>query len=161
MKRYGPLIAVPGALAVGDPGRFHLRLTPEAVLFRQGTEEHGITPWSRIERVLLDVPTTRFRLPGLVSTIVLGALTFLTLDSVDMDPDDGAVEVTVDGEPVTAPLSRHHVGGYWTPTVDGAHRLLQHLIDHPEQRSLLARPEQLIDVAARLARGSASGTSGE
>lgn len=160
MKRYGPLIIVPGALAVGDPGRHHLRLTPDAVLFRDGSENRGIVPWIQVERVLIDVPVTRFRLPGLVSTIVIGALTFLAVSDLGMDPDDGTVDVQIDGESTTAPLSRHHVGGYWAPTVDGAHRLLQHLIDHPEQRSLLARPESLLDVAARLARSAASGTSG-
>ncbi|MDR6141430.1 hypothetical protein QE375_000984 [Microbacterium foliorum] len=160
MKRYGPLIVVPGALAVGDPGRHHLRLTPDAVLFRDGSENRGIVPWIQVERVLIDVPVTRFRLPGLVSTIVIGALTFLAVSDLGMDPDDGTVDVQIDGESTTAPLSRHHVGGYWAPTVDGAHRLLQHLIDHPEQRSLLARPESLLDVAARLARSAASGTSG-
>lgn len=159
MKRYGPLIVVPGALAVGDPGRHHLRLTPDAVLFRDGSENRGIVPWIQVERVLIDVPVTRFRLSGLVSTIVIGALTFLAVSDLGMDPDDGTVDVQIDGESTTAPLSRHHVGGYWAPTVDGAHRLLQHLIDHPEQRSLLARPESLLDVAARLARSAASGTS--
>lgn len=160
MKRYGPLIVVPGALAVGDPGRHHLRLTPDAVLFREGSENRGIVPWTQVERVLLDVPVTRFRLPGLVSTIVIGALTFLALSDLGMDPDDGTVDVLIDGESTSAPLSRHHVGGYWAPAVDGAHRLLQHLIDHPEQRTLLARPESLLDVAARLARSGATGTSG-
>lgn len=160
MKRYGPLIVVPGALAVGDPGRHHLRLTPEAVLFRDGAENRGIVAWDQVERVLLDVPVTRFRLPGLVSTIVIGVLTFLALSDLGMDPEDGTVDVQIDGESTTVPLSRHHVGGYWAPTVDGAHRLLQHLIDHPEQRSLLARPEPLIDVAARLARSAATGPSG-
>lgn len=160
MKRYGPLIVVPGALAVGDPGRHHLRLTPDAVLFRDGSENRGIVPWIQVERVLIDVPVTRFRLPGLASTIVIGALTFLAVSDLGMDPDDGTVDVQIDGESTTAPLSRHHVGGYWAPTVDSAHRLLQHLIDHPEQRSLLARPESLLDVAARLARSAASGTSG-
>ncbi|MBT2476295.1 hypothetical protein J7E68_17390 [Microbacterium sp. ISL-103] len=160
MKRYGPLIVVPGALAVGDPGRHHLRLTPDAVLFREGTENRGIVAWEQIERVLLDVPVTRFRLPGLVSTIVIGALTFLALSDLGMDPEDGTVDVLIDGESTNAPLSRHHVGGYWAPTVDGAHRLLQHLIDHPEQRSLLARPAPLIDVAARLARSAPTGPSG-
>ena len=143
MKRYGPLIVVPGALAIGDPGRHHLRLTPDAVLFRRGTENTGILPWSQVDRVVLDVPTTR---------LVIGALTFLTLDSLDLDPEDGAIAVTAMGETTTTPLSRHHVGGYWAPTVDGAHRLLEHLIAHSEQRALLARPESLLDVAAKLAR---------
>lgn len=103
----------------------------------------------------MSVPTTRFRLPGLVGTVVLGALTAVALSDIGIDPDDGAVTLTVDGEPLTVPLSRHHVGGYWAPTVAGAHSLLAYLIENPEQRALLAHPEQLIDVAAQLARGAA------
>ena len=154
MKRYGPLIAVPDALAVGDPGRNHLRLTPDAVILRDGVDSRGIVPWSRVERIELDVPTTRFRLPGLVGTIVLGALTAVALSDLGVDPDDGALTLTVDGEDQVMPLSRHHVGGYWAPTVDGAHNLLAHLIANPEQRALLAHPEPLIDIAAQLARES-------
>jgi len=155
VKRYGPLIAVPEALAVGDPGRNHLRLTPDAVILREGAESRGILSWASVERIAMDVPTTRFRLPGLLGTIVLGALTAVALSDLGVDPDDGAVTLTVDGEPMTVPLSRHHVGGYWAPTVTGAHRLLAHLIENPEQRALLVHPEQLVDVAAQLARGTA------
>lgn len=152
MKRYGPLIAVPGALAVGDPGRHHLRLTPEAAIVRAGEEEAGIFLWDDIERVVMDVPTTKFRLPGLVSTLALSVVTVLTADTLDLDPDDGGVELVIAGETVRRPLSRHHVGGYWAPTVRGAHALLAHLIGTPEQRALLSRPESVIDVAAKLAR---------
>lgn len=155
MRRYGPLIAVPEALAVGDPGRNHLRLTPDAVILRDGADSTGIVSWSDLEAIVLDVPTTRFRLPGLVGTVVLGALTALVLSDLGVDPEDGSVSLTVDGEKTVMPLSRHHVGGYWAPTVTGAHRLLTHLIENPEQRALLAHPEPLIDIAAQLARGAA------
>ena len=154
MKRFGPLIVVPEALAVGDPGRHHLRLTPDAVIIREGVDNRGIVSWSELDTIVMDVPTTRFRLPGLVSTILLGALTAAMLTDPGVDPDDGSVTLTVDGESRTLPLSRHHVGGYWEPAVMGAHRLMAHLIAHPEQRALLTHPEPLIDVAARLARGT-------
>ncbi len=154
MKRYGPLIAVPGALAVGDPGRNHVRLTPDAVILREGAENRGIVTWDGLDRITLDVPTTSFRLPGLVGTVVLGALTAIALSDLGVDPDDGWVTLVVDGEPRVMPLSRHHVGGYWGPTLDGAHRLLAHLVAHPEQRALLAHPEPLVDTAAQLARES-------
>lgn len=152
MKRFGPLIVVPEALAVGDPGRHHLRLTPDAVIIREGVESRGIVPWADVDEIVLDVPTTGFRLPGLVGTILLGALTAALLTDPGVDPDDGAATMTVGGETRTVPLSRHHVGGYWAPTVTGAHRLIAHLIAHPEQRALLAHPAPLIDVAAQLAR---------
>lgn len=155
MKRYGPLLAVPGALAVGDPGRHHLRLTPDAVVLRNGAENRGIIPWDRVDRIELDVPTTRFPLPGLVGTIVLGMLSAIALSDLGVEPDDGTLTITVVGEAQRSPLSRHHVGGYWKPTVDGAHRLLDQLVAVPEQRALLARPEALVDVSAKLARSTA------
>ncbi|PQZ61129.1 MULTISPECIES: hypothetical protein [unclassified Microbacterium] len=154
MRRYGPLIVVAEALAVGDPGRNHLRLTREAVIIREGIENRGIVAWTDVEAIALDVPTTKFRLPGLVSTLLLGALTAAMLSDPGVDPDDGSVTLTIGGELRTVPLSRHHVGGYWAPTLVGAHRLIAHLIAHPEQRALLAHPEPLIDVAAQLARGT-------
>ncbi|MGH3689065.1 MAG: hypothetical protein ACRDT7_02805 [Microbacterium sp.] len=154
MRRYGPLIVVAEALAVGDPGRNHLRLTRDAVIIREGIENRGIVSWTDVETITLDVPTTKFRLPGLVSTVLLGALTAAMLSDPGVDPEDGSITLIVDGESRTLPLSRHHVGGYWAPTVVGAHRLIAHLIAHPEQRALLAHPEPLIDVAAQLARGS-------
>lgn len=154
MNRYGPLIVVPEALAVGDPGRNHLRLAPDAVIIREGVENRGIVSWADVEAIVMDVPTTRFRLPGLVGTLLLGALTAAMLTDPGVDPDDGSVTMTVAGEPRILPLSRHHVGGYWAPTVTGAHRLIAHLIAHPEQRALLAHPEPLIDVAVQLARGA-------
>ncbi|WP_460795663.1 hypothetical protein [Microbacterium sp. GXF0217] len=155
MKRYGPLIAVEGTLAVGDPGRHHVRLTPDAVVIRNGGTGRGLFSWDDVERVTLNVPTTRFRLPGLVSTVAIGALTVVTADMIDLDPDDGSLEIVANGTTETRPLSRHHVGGYWAPTVTGTHRLLAHLIESPSQRTLLAHPESLIDVAAKLARSVA------
>ena len=56
MKRYGPLIAVPGAVAIGDPGRYHLRLTPDAVILRDGAEGGGRLAGRRDDLVQLDAP---------------------------------------------------------------------------------------------------------
>ncbi|WP_217183803.1 hypothetical protein [Streptomyces sp. AC495_CC817] len=156
MRRYGPLIAVGDALVVGDPGRHHLRLTNDGVIRREGAENRGILPWDRVQGITLHVPTTRFRLPGLLGTVVLGALTALALADLGIDPDDGSVTLRVEGEAQTSPLSRHHVGGYWAPTVTGAHLLLAHLLAHPEQRALLVHPERLIEIAATLARSGAA-----
>lgn len=152
MKRYGPLIAVDGALVVGDPGRHHLRLTPDAVALRDGQDDVESYTWAEIDGVTLYVPTTRFRLPGLASTVALSVVAALVPGTLDIDPDDAAVELVVAGESVTLPLSRHHVGGYWAPTVEGAHRLIGDLIRTPEQRALLTQPEHLVDLAAKLAR---------
>lgn len=155
MRRYGPLMAMGDALVVGDPGRSHLRLTPEAVIIREGTESGGVLAWASVEHLSLDVPTTRFRLPGFLGTVLLGAWAVVTMADPGIEPDDGSAHLTADGETRMLPLSRHHVGGYWAPTVKGANRLLAHLIGNPGQRALLARPEALVQLAARLARASA------
>lgn len=152
MKRYGPLIVADGALVVGDPGRGHLRLAEDAVVHRHGAGAGVVFAWEHLSSVRLDVPTTRFRYPGLASTIGLGLLAAAAQEDVGIGPDDGSVEVVARGETRRLDLGRHHVGGYWRPTVVGAQRLLDHLIGHPEQRRLLARPEVLVDLAAKLAR---------
>jgi len=152
MKRYGPLLAQPDALVLGDPGRHHLRMMPDAVNIRTGVESRGLLAWDRVESITMDVPTTRFRLPGFVGTLVLGAVSALAMDDLGIEPDDASMVIVAEGDATTHPLSRHHVGGYWAPTVMGAHRLMRHLIENPEHRALLATPEALIDTAARLAR---------
>lgn len=152
MKRFGPLIAVPEALAVGDPGRSHLRLTPDAVIRREGAEHRELLSWDRISLIHLDVPTTRFRYPGLIGTIGLGVLTAATGENLGIDPDDAAIDLVVDGEPRRVAVGRHHVGGYWVRAVTGAQRMLHHLLAHPEQRALLSRPERLVELASRMAR---------
>lgn len=152
MKRYGPLIAVPEALAVGDPGRWHLRLTPEGVLHRNGADLSALYAWEQVSRMDLDLRTTRFRYPGLLGTIGLGILTAVAQDNLGIDPDDGAVDLVIDGEPLRLTVGRHHVGGYWERTVRGAQRMLDHLLRNPQQRSLFAHPEALVELAARMAR---------
>jgi hypothetical protein len=152
MKRYGPLIVADGVLVVGDPGRGHLRLREDAVVHRHGAGAGVVFAWEHLSSVRLDVPTTGFRYPGLASTIGLGLLAAAAQEDVGIGPDDGSVEIIVNGESQRLDLGRHHVGGYWRPTVVGAQRLLDQLIAHPEQRRLLARPEVLVDLAAKLAR---------
>lgn len=155
MRRYGPLMAGDDALIVGDPGRSHLRLTPDAVIVREGTENSGILSWASVEHISLDVPTTRFRLPGLLGTVLLGAMSAFTMSDLGIEPDDGSVHLITDGEKQALSLSRHHVGGYWAPTVTGANRLLAHLVADAGHRALLSRPESLVDLSARLARSTA------
>jgi hypothetical protein len=152
MKRYGPLIVADGVFVVGDPGRGHLRLREDAVVHRRGAGAGVVFAWEHLSSVRLDVPTTGFRYPGLASTIGLGLLAAAAQEDVGIGPDDGSVEIIVNGESQRLDLGRHHVGGYWRPTVVGAQRLLDQLIAHPEQRRLLARPEVLVDLAAKLAR---------
>lgn len=155
MRRYGPLIVAEGALVVGDPGRGHLRLTEDVVVHRHGAGASRVFAWEHLSSVRLDVPTTGFRYPGLASTIGLGILAAAAQEDVGIGPDDGSVELIVRGEAQRLDLGRHHVGGYWRPTVVGAQLLLDQLIGHPEQRLLLARPEVLVDLAAKLARREA------
>lgn len=155
MRRYGPLLAAADALVVGDPGREHLRLTPAGVNHRNGRDLREGFAWEQLSMLHLDVPTTRFRYPGLVGTIGLGILSAAIQDDLGIDPDEGSVDVVVDGEPRRLALDRHHVGGYWDRTVVGAQRLLDQLLTHPDQRLLLVQPDALVGLAAKLARQAA------
>lgn len=152
MRRYGPLLAAPDALVVGDPGREHLRLTSGGVAHRNGREHRESFAWEQLSMLHLDVPTTRFRYPGLVGTIGLGILSAAVQDDLGIDPDEGSVDIVIEGEPRRLALDRHHVGGYWEPTVTGAQRLLDQLLARADQRALLKQPGALVGLAAKLAR---------
>lgn len=156
MRRYGPLIAGERRLLLGDPGRAHLSLSADGLTHRDGVEQRLSFGWQQLSLLALDLPTTRFRFPGLVGTVGLGLVAAAVQDDLGIGPDDiGAVDVVIDGEPRRLPLGRHHVGGYWVRSVIGAQRLLDHLLAHPAQRALLEQPRVLIDLAAKLARQDA------
>ncbi len=92
----------------------------QAVIIRRGAEGQGIVPWDDVEGIALDVPTTRFRLPGFFGTVLLGALTAAMLSDPGIEPDDGAVTLTVDGgehDAAAEPPSRR-----WLLAADGGWR---------------------------------------
>lgn len=150
MSRFGPLEARGNTLVLGDAGGHHAELTASALVLREFQEQPLSIDWSRVETVTLSVPETRFRLPGLVSTVGLAVLGSVTGDmGVGAEIDDGTLRVSVSGaDPIEMPITRHHVGGYWAKSVRAATALLNRLGSDPESRQLLDNPERVVKLLA-------------
>lgn len=150
MSRFGPLEARGDSLVLGDAGGHHAELTASALVLRKYREQPVSLDWSRIEDVTLTVPETRFRLPGLVTTVLLGIFGAIFHDwGVADDIEDGTLRVSVVGaDPVVMPVTRHHVGGYWTTSVRAASALLTRLVADPAARPMLANPERVVKLLA-------------
>ena len=150
MSRFGPLEARGDSLVLGDAGGHHAELTASALVLREYQEQAVSLDWSRIDDVSLSVPETRFRLPGLATTIGLGILgTLLVSWDIGSDIEDGTLRVSIRGaDPVVMPITRHHVGGYWTTSVRAASALLVRLVSDPASRPLLDDPERVVRLLA-------------
>ncbi|WP_150307708.1 hypothetical protein [Planctomonas psychrotolerans] len=156
MKRFGPLELPANALVLGDSAGSHVELTPAALVLRRFEADARHIPWTDVTSATLRVAETRFRWPGLATTVVIGLLAGIAGDwGLGSDePDEGEITIALrDGSVLTAPLTRHHVGGYWVRTVRAASALLRRMVDDPASRSLLATPERLIDLLARRQNG--------
>lgn len=149
--RFGPLHSVGGQLVVGDPGRRHLVLLPDAVHYRNDDEVEATFAWAGVTGIRLSLPTTRFRFPAAVSGVALSALTLFVQDDPQISPKDGAVAIDGD-EAFAAPLNCHHLGGYWQRTVDVAQDLIARFIEEPTSRTLLHHPDALIETVSSAAR---------
>ena len=150
MSRFGPLEARGSSLVLGDAGGHHAELTASALVLREYQEAPVSIAWTRIEDVTLTLPETRFRLPGLATTVGLGVLGAIFHDwNIGSEIDDGELRVAIAGaEPVVVPLTRHHVGGYWAKSVRAASALLARLVVDPASRPLVSEPERLVRLLA-------------
>lgn len=147
MTRYGPLEARDGLLAIGDLGGHHVRLTEAGVVVRRHGEEARHLGWELIDSADFDVRTTRFRWPGAVTTVLMGALGLIFQDWAIGDQDyDASLDVVLhDGALVHVDVTRHHVGRYWVKPVRATQALLARLVDDSESRMLLRDPERLLE----------------
>lgn len=152
MKRFGPLHASRQTLLIGDPGHRHLVLAEDGVRYRNEHELVASHEWDSIFDIRIEMPTTRFRFPGLVSGVVLSAIAIFIQDDPSIGPKDGTVTITIRNEKVTYPLSRHHLGGYWARSSAATQRLVDQLIMDASSRALLRHPGSLIRAAAAAAR---------
>jgi hypothetical protein len=150
MSRFGPLEARGTTLVLGDAGGHHAELTASALILREYKEPPLVLDWSRVESVALWVPETRFRLPGLATTVLLGVLGSIFHEwNVGDDIQDGTLTVSVTGaDPIVMPVTRHHVGGYWVKSVRAASALLSRLVSDPASRQLLDSPERVVKLLA-------------
>ncbi|MFU8947299.1 hypothetical protein ACLRGF_11265 [Mycetocola zhadangensis] len=150
MSRFGPLEARGSTLVLGDAGGHHAELTASALVLREYREQPLPLDWSRVENVTLEVPETRFRVPGFATTVGLGILGAIFHDwNIGEDIENGILTVSlVDADPVVMPITRHHVGGYWTKSVRAASALLSRLVSDPQSRELLDSPERVVRLLA-------------
>ncbi|WP_309067231.1 hypothetical protein [Microbacterium sp.] len=151
VTRFGPLHAVSSGLVIGDPSRRHLRLSPDALRHCDDERVLETFDWASIERVRLDLPTTRFRWPGAAAALATSALVLLMQDDPGVRVDDRAATLTTASGERRVPLSQHHIGRYWRGAVARCEALLARLVETPAHRELLAQPEALVRAVARSA----------
>lgn len=155
MTRYGILHARPEGLLIGDPGREHLLLTPQALIARDHRTVTDEIAWERISAVRLDVPTSRFRFTGAAVGVASAVLAFFISGDPGMDPEDGRAHVTTPEGEIRLWVGRHHVGGYWVRNIEASQRLIDRLIDEPYSRALLWQPDALLEAVRKAARRGA------
>lgn len=152
MKRFGPLQSLREVLTVGDPTRSHLVFTRDEIRHQFEDDVKASYDWAEVSGIQLDLPTTMFRFPGLVSGVILSGVALFVQDDPHISPKDGAVTIASRDEIRTHPLSCHHLGGYWRRSVDVTQRLVEQLVADSAARSLLDRPDALIESASGAGR---------
>lgn len=150
---YGPLTAIAGGIAVAPIDALHLRITPEGVTHHRGSTAIAETiPWRDVTRIELGLSASRFPYPGALATAGNALLTLLSGQVEDVHYEESSIAVSLTGgERLELPVN-HAVGGYWKRSVTNAGILLNGFITQPEQRSLLAYPEQIIQRYANATR---------
>ncbi|MBB2975800.1 hypothetical protein FHX49_001367 [Microbacterium endophyticum] len=152
MTRFGPLSTSPEGLILGDPGRKHLLLTPPGVSYRAHAAPSQFFAWNDIEGIVIELPTSRFRFPALVVGVISWSIAFSSGESVNMNPNDGAVTIFSRGHEALLDVGRHHVGGYWRTSIVAAQRLCDRFIAESPSRELLNHPEELLRAVIASAR---------
>lgn len=152
MKRFGPLHSTVAGVVLGDPGRKHVLLTPAEFGYGDGGDVQQTFAWEEIEAVNVDMPTTRFRFPGVLAGIASAILVALIQENPNLGPDAGRVTIRTADTEAALPLDRHHFGGYWAPTMRATQRMLDQLVGEPASRNLLNHPDDLLGAVAAAAR---------
>lgn len=148
MPRYGPLQVLNDGVVLGDPGRRNLLLVPDGLHYRDASEVQHRYSWDEVTSLGIDVPTTRFRFPGVISGVVSVVLVAFTQEDPHLDPAEGSVSITTSDSATTLPLDRHHLGSYWVEAVRRTQRMLDRLLTDPPSRRLLRHPRTLLRAVA-------------
>lgn len=150
---YGPLTAITGGIAVASNDALHLRITPEGVTHHRGATVISETiPWSDIIGIEVNLPSSWFPWPGALATTGYALVTLLSGQVENVHSEESSITVSLaDDKHLELPVN-HAVGGYWKRAVTNAGILLNGFIAKPEQRSLLAHPEQVIHRYANATR---------
>ena len=145
MKRFGPLEETPAGLALGDPGRHFLLLTPLSVSHHEREQRLWGEPWEALKSIYIDMPSSRFAFSKAMSDLAYVTLIAAIQDDPGFTPKDGAALVTTrDHAERSLALSPHHFRGYWYRSLESTQKMVNHLLVVPESRTLLSKPGAVI-----------------
>lgn len=170
-----------GVLCLGDPGGLHVRLLPDGVHVPAwtGTDDEldgeprdepdddadpdGAgqgrpapsrwvrTAWRDLAALEVDAPLTRWRYPGVLSTVVAALVGNL---GIEWYPEGAGfdVEVTTASGVQVVRCDGFAGRGYWEPHARVVEALLRVLVSEPAARGWLSTPGDLLVVLGHLAR---------
>lgn len=145
MKRFGPLEETPEGLAIGNPDRRFLLLTPLAMSHREREERLWWEPWDALQSISIDMPSSRFAFSKTLADVAYAILIAAIQDDPGFVPKDGAALVATGGNTERRlAVSPHHFRGYWYRSLESTQKMLNHLLIVPESRALLSEPEAVI-----------------
>lgn len=110
-----------------------------------------VTAWRDLAAVEVDAPLTRWRYPGVLSTVVAAVVGTV---GIEWYPEGAAfdVEVTTAGGVEVVRCDGFAGRGYWEPHARVVEALLRVLVSEPSTRGWLSTPGDLLAVLSTLAR---------
>lgn len=112
---------------------------------------HGLVPWGDLAALEIDAPTTRWRYPGVLSTVVAAVVGNI---GIEWYPEGAAFDVeitTASGVGIVA-CDGFAGRGYWAPHARAVEALLRLLVSERGPRAWLDTPGDLLGVVASVAR---------
>lgn len=133
-----------------DPDDPHSSHDPEAQRPAVGSP-WVVTAWRDLAAVEVDAPLTRWRYPGVLSTVVAAVVGTV---GIEWYPEGAAfdVEVTTAGGVEVVRCDGFAGRGYWEPHARVVEALLRVLVSEPGTRAWLSTPGDLLGVLSTLAR---------
>ena len=111
----------------------------------------GLVPWGDLAALEIDAPTTRWRYPGVLSTVVAAVVGNI---GIEWYPEGAAFDVeitTASGVGIVA-CDGFAGRGYWAPHARAVEALLRLLVSERAPRAWLDTPGDLLGVVASVAR---------
>lgn len=111
----------------------------------------GLVPWGDLAALEIDAPTTRWRYPGVLSTVLAAVVGNI---GIEWYPEGATFDVeitTVSGVGIVA-CDGFAGRGYWTPHARAVEALLRLLVSERAPRAWLGTPGDLLGVVASVAR---------
>ncbi len=161
-RRVGPLSALRDsepALALGDTAVRHLRFTRAGVAPYLGAAPGGFTPWSDVDAIDLDIPTTWWPSPAVgdaIAPVVAGLLSGGGEEPTEVPTFPVRIS-TLGGGVLAYRITPHYLSGYRKKDALVSARAVTLLVARPDVRTLLADPSALLARLAHLPADTAPG----